>query len=107
MTAEATQGRSVAEWMRVLDEIEQSLAGRLAETPEPPPVHAPRETPSAAPLQALDGRLAQLQGRLDQAERDAAEAEVVLRSEAEAHQQWTDRMMAARRRLADWAAGRK
>jgi len=106
MTAQATQGRSVAEWMRALAEIEASLARRLAETPEPPPA-APPEAPAVASLQALDGRLAELQAGRDQAERHAAEADKALRTEAESYQQWTDRTTAARRRLADWAAGLK
>ena len=55
-------------------------------------------------MQILDDRLAQMQGRLGEAEEDAREADQVLRTEGEAYQRWTEAMATARRGLADWAA---
>jgi hypothetical protein len=107
MTAESTEGRPVAVWMQTLEAIEEALVQRLAATPEPPaPAGEPGPDDNAA-LLALDERLALLQARLEQAALDAAEADDVLRAEAEAHQRWTESMTAARRGLADWAAGVK
>jgi hypothetical protein len=107
MTAESTEGRPVAAWMQVLESIEEALARRLADLPAPPAPPADSGSTAKTALQVLDGRLTQMQARLDQAERDADETETVLRTEAEAYQHWTTSMTAARRRLADWAAGVK
>jgi hypothetical protein len=107
MTAELAEGRPITEWMHVLESIEEAVARRLAETPEPPAPGAEPDAPAKASLQALDEGLARMEGRLAQAERDAADADDVLRGEAEAYQRWTEGMTAARRRLADWAAGAK
>ena len=106
MTAEPAEGRPVAAWMQVLDFIDEVLARRLAEVDEPPaPVAG--AGPSRESLLALDKWMQRLQARLDQAERDAAEADEPLRTESEAYQRWTETMTAARRRLGDWAANVK
>jgi hypothetical protein len=92
--------------MRVLETIEAALAQRLANVQEPAAAAEP--SPAAqTPLQALDERLAVLQAREGQAESDAAEADEALQAEAEAYQHWIESTTAARRRLADWAAGVK
>ncbi|HVS36012.1 MAG TPA: hypothetical protein VMS17_10570 [Gemmataceae bacterium] len=104
MTAELMQERPIAAWMQVLEIIEEALARRLAEVEDPPPAVGDVGSPAQTLLQALDERLTVMQGRLDQAERDAAEADDPLRTETEAYQRWTETMTAARRRFADWAA---
>ncbi len=107
MTAELARGGRVAAWLRVLETLDEALARRLAEVEEPPAPIAEPMPAAKASLQALDERLGRLQGRLEQAERDAAEADEPLRTEAEAYRRWTEGMTAARRRLADWAAAVK
>jgi chromosome segregation ATPase len=107
MAAESTEGRPVASWMQMLDQIEASLTNRLAQVQEPPAPAAEAGPSAKESLQALDERLARMHARLEQAERDAAEADEALRTESEAHQRWTETMTAARRWLADWAAGVK
>ena len=104
MTAEPTEGRTVAAWMQVLEFIEEALGRRLAEVEEPPAAVADAGRWVQTSLQALDERMQRMQTRLGQAERDAAEADEPLRTESEAYQRWTEGMTAARRRLADWAA---
>ena len=104
MTATRTEERPIAAWMQALDEIARAVHRRLAHvesveaSPEP-------GSPTSTPLQILDDRLAQMQARLGRAERDADEADQVLRTEGEAYQRWTEAMAAARRGLADWAGG--
>lgn len=107
MKSEPTEARSMATWMPMLEHIEEALARRLAEVHDLPAPTADSGPTAKTSLQALDQRLAGMQVRLDQAERDASETEGVLRTEAEAYQRWTESMTAARRRLADWAAGVK
>lgn len=103
MTAEPTETRPAAAWMLVLNQIEETLARQMASVEEPaPPGDA--KPPAKTPLHALDARLAQMQARLDQAERHAEGTDAALRTDAEAYQRWTESMTAARRRLADWAA---
>jgi hypothetical protein len=104
MTAEPTEPRPIAAWMRVLDKIEATLARQMAPVDEPHPAASDAKTPAKAPLQALDDRLAQMAARLEQADRDAAVTDAALRTEGEAYQRWTGTMTATRRKLADWAA---
>ena len=104
MTAQTAQGRPIAAWMQVLDTMEEALARRLAEVAEPPAPFGDAGPSAKMTLQTVDERMQRIQTRLDQAERDAAEADEPLRIEAEAHRRWTARMTGARRRLADWAA---
>jgi hypothetical protein len=87
--------------MQVLDQIEGAVGRRLAQVEEPPPEVDAGPT-TKTPLQTLDERLTQMRMRLDRAERDAAEVDAALNTEAEAYQRWTESMTAARRRLADW-----
>jgi chromosome segregation ATPase len=107
MTADAGEGRRLAAWLQALDFMDEVLARRLAETQEPPTPADDAGPAVQASLQTLDERLQQMQTRLEQAERDAAEADAVLRTEAEVYQDWTESTTAARRRLADWAANVK
>jgi hypothetical protein len=78
----------VAEWMAVLERIEQSLARSLSQTPEvpPPPVNPPLG--ESGPLEKLDTRLAQWQACLEQVEQQAARAESELDSDRAAVDQW-------------------
>jgi hypothetical protein len=86
-------------WMQVLDRIEQALAESLARAA------LPEEGPSAgaaeAALAALDGRLAQMEGCLERAEREAAGADALLAAEAEALRGWLATLAATRQRLAE------
>lgn len=100
MTASPTKDGPVAGWMDVLDRIEEAVSQRLARTEEPAP--SPEPPPSGRPLHTLDERLTRMQARLEIAEKDAREADDVLRAEAEAFQGWTEATATARRRLADW-----
>ena len=107
MTAEPAEGRPIAAWMQMLEFIDAALARRLAEVEEPPGPADGAGSSAQGSLQALDERVRRMQARLDQAGRDAAEADEPLRTESEAYQRWTESMTAARRRLADWAANVK
>jgi hypothetical protein len=102
MTAEPTETRPTAAWMKVLNQIEDTLARQMASVEEPAPSGA-ATPPTKKPLHALDASLAQMQARVDQAERRAEETDAALRTDAEAYQRWTESMTATRRRLGDWA----
>jgi hypothetical protein len=81
--------RGVAGWMKVLDQIQVNLVETLKRADPPPPSAAPPEsTALRQPLQALDEHLARLKHCLDQADRQAAEADALLQREAEEAQQW-------------------
>jgi hypothetical protein len=103
MTASSTEGRPIGAWLQVLEQIEGALARRLAQVEEPNAPEAETGPKAKTPLQILEERLAQMRTRLDRAEREAAEVDAALNTEAEAYQRWTESMTAARRRLADWA----
>jgi hypothetical protein len=104
MMASSTEARPIATWMQVLDQIEGAVGRQLAQVEEPAAPEVGAGPTAKTPLQILDERLAQMRTRLDRAERDAAEVDAALNTEAEAYQRWTESMTAARRRLADWAA---
>jgi Xaa-Pro aminopeptidase len=104
MTAEPTEPRPIAAWTRVLDKIEATLARQMASVEEPDTLVSDAKPPAKAPLQVLDDRLAQMQNRLEQADRDAAVTDAALRTDGEAYQHWTETMTATRRKLADWVA---
>jgi hypothetical protein len=89
-------------WTRVLDRITDTLDESLRLAAEPGGEPA-AEGAAERPLQLLDERLARLRARLDQAERNAADADAVLQTEADALQRWLDAFAAARQHLADRA----
>ncbi len=95
MTAAPTEGRPIAAWMQTLEFIEVALARRLAEVGESPDPSADAGPSAKASLQTLDEKVRRMQARLDQAERDAAEADEPLRTESEAYRRWTETMTAA------------
>jgi hypothetical protein len=103
MTTEAAEPRPIAAWMKVLDQIEATLARQMASVENTAPPAADAKLPAQSPMSALDDRLAQMQTCLDQAEREAAVTDAALRAEGEAYQRWTETMTATRRKLADWA----
>jgi hypothetical protein len=81
--------RGVAGWMKVLDQIQVNLLETLKRADPPPPSAAPPEsTVLRQPLQALEEHLARLKHCLDQADKQAAEADALLQREAEAARQW-------------------
>jgi hypothetical protein len=86
-------------WMQVLDRIEQALAESLARAALPD--EGPAAGAAEAALAALDGRLAQMEGCLERAEREAAGADALLAAEAEALRGWLAALAATRQRLAE------
>ena len=65
MTAQATEGRSDADWAQVLERIEESLAQTLRLAPDPLAHSSPARADSN-PLAKLDERQALWQARLDE-----------------------------------------
>lgn len=103
MTTQSTEARPIAAWMKVLEQIETTLARQMALVEEVAPPSAAKQ-PARTPLHVLDERLGQMQARLNQAERDAAVTDAALRTEGEAYQRWADGMTMTRRKLSDWAS---
>jgi hypothetical protein len=101
MSSPASEPRPLLAWLHVLGQIEQALHQALAlhAEPAPAPPHAGREA-RPAPLQVLDDRLARWQACLDQGERNAAEAEALLATEARALEDWSRALAAAGEKLA-------
>jgi transposase len=99
--------RPIEAWMRVLGQIEVTLAHclRRAEEGAAPAPSAALPSAAGASLRLLDERLTRTQTRLEQAERNATAIDALLAAEAEALSQWQKERAAAERRLADWAAG--
>jgi hypothetical protein len=97
MTGPTEEARPLSAWMAVLDRIEEAMRESLAQAPEPPPAPPVRE--AAAPVQALDERLARWGGRLEEMERSAAEADALLAGEARALEAWSQALAALRARL--------
>jgi hypothetical protein len=91
--------------MQVLERIEQALAESLARAalPDEGQPAAPPAGAAEAALSALDGRLAEMEGCLERAEREAAGADAVLAAEAEGLRGWLAALAATRQKLAGQA----
>jgi hypothetical protein len=96
-----SEPRSAAAWMAVLEEMQTTLGRSLDRAVEPDLAPPPDPATVAMPLQALDDRLARLQGCLERAEQTAQEADAVLDAEAQAMQRWLEAMRQAGCRLAE------
>jgi hypothetical protein len=99
---------SLAAWLEVLDAIDRALESSLARAAEPaPPPAAPGVGADAArlALEALDGRLAQVQASLERAGQHAAVADAALTAEAEALERWLARAQEGREKLGPPASG--
>src|SRR5690349_18354390 len=101
MTSEAVnEGRPMA-WLAVLEQMRATLGRSLELAVEPEPVPPPEGGAAAAALQALDERLARLQGCLERAEQNARAADAVLEAEAQAMRRWLEAMRLSGSRLAE------
>jgi hypothetical protein len=103
MSTDAPQPRTAAGWVEWFEACEHNLdhwLARVAESPaESPPA---REEPIA--LQMFHERLKRLQGYLDQAERDAAQALAPMTTEIQAQRQWLEALNMARAKLVERTA---
>src|SRR5262249_2315072 len=101
-----SEPRPVLAWMEMLGRIRGGLGESLGPVPEDEAAAGSEAAPEEAPLRRRDERLARLQARLDQAERDAAAADALLAAEADALKRWSDSMAVAHQRLVEQAAPR-
>ena len=105
MTAQAGQPRPMAEWMRMLDQIEEALGRSLARVEEPAAAAPPVGGGAAdAAFARLEERLSRVADRLDDATRQVQEADADVAAGADGVRRWLDALAASRRRLADAAA---
>ena len=99
-----TDDRPVGAWMGMLDQIEEAVARRLTQAEELAGPPAAPGAPPSTPLQVLDGRLAQMQARLEQAEADGGtptrRCESRRRRTSTGRRRW-------RPRAAAWPTGRR
>jgi hypothetical protein len=93
--------RPRAAWVRVLEQIEATLAQSLAVAADPPPAGPAVRKPDEAPLRVLDERLARWQACLEQARGNATEAGDLLTGGCEDLQNWLGELAGVRQRLAD------
>jgi hypothetical protein len=104
-----TSPESMADWMRVLDQVQDSLTRALREADEHERALAESERADAGGdvgaaehhcLDRIDERLRGLQAHLDAAGRTAAAVEALLAEDEREARAWADLAAAARRRLA-------
>jgi hypothetical protein len=104
-----TSPESMAHWMGVLDQVQDSLARALHEADEHERALAESERADAGGevgaaerrcLDQIDERLRGLQAHLDAAGRTAAAVEALLAEDEREARAWADLAAAARRRLA-------
>jgi hypothetical protein len=91
----------VAQWMAVLERIEQSLAQSLGQTPEVPVAPAAPADGDSGPLGKLDARLGEWRACLEQVERQAAGAEADLDADRAAVDQWLGGAARVQEKLAE------
>ena len=105
MTAAPGEARPTAAWLRMLDQVEETLGRSLAcaEAPaaSPPP---DGEGAAAAALRRLDEGFGHIETRLGDARRQADEADAELAAAADAVRGWLDSLKATQQRLTEWAA---
>jgi hypothetical protein len=98
--------RTMAGWLRMLDQVDATLTRSLAGGDEPDAA-APPSAPGAAEaaLRRVVERQATAQARLDAAASHADALDAELGKEADASRAWIEGLAAARKRLMDGARG--
>jgi hypothetical protein len=103
MTADPGEARPAAAWE--LGRIEAALAGWLTRAGEPAATPPPAAGGAAGDaLRRPDERLARLQARLDETQRQADAADAELAAADDALRRWLDGLAAVRRRLEEGTA---
>jgi hypothetical protein len=87
MTTPVPDTLPLAEWMQVLDQIDQALAEWVDKVVEPAGA-LPPPTTTRPPREGLDERLGRLQETLDRCAANAAAADAALAAEAGALDGW-------------------